>query len=164
APASPISIRICGTRLLPTWIPPRTCLISSANPITRHFCTSRLAMWRANATAASSKHSCRITRPHDPDFEVEKEWQALRAVIQESEAQAESGNITDELRRVAIEKPTAAKSLAGTALDNQIRKNRTRWLRQTLTDAGTRRAHELGWPNTYTLTKGISESLIAKRG
>jgi len=104
------------------------------------------------------------TPTYDPDFEVEKEWQALRLVIHESEAQAESGNVTDELRRAAIEKPTAAKSLTGAALDNQIRKNRTRWLRQTLTDAGTRRAHELGWPNTYTLTKGISESLIAKRG
>ncbi|HEV2617995.1 MAG TPA: SDR family oxidoreductase [Candidatus Acidoferrales bacterium] len=100
----------------------------------------------------------------DPDFEVEKEWQALRRLIHQNEAQAESGNVTDELRRAAIEKPTAAKSLTGAALDNQIRKNRTRWLRQTLIDAGTRRAHELGWPNTYTLTKGISESLIAKRG
>ncbi|HKV27884.1 MAG TPA: SDR family oxidoreductase [Candidatus Acidoferrales bacterium] len=104
------------------------------------------------------------TPTNDPEFEAEKEWQALRALIRHSEAQAESGNITDELRRAAFEKPTAAKSLAGAALDNQIRKNRTRWLRQTLTDAGTRRARELGWPNTYTLTKGISESLIAKRG
>ncbi|MGH9709631.1 MAG: SDR family oxidoreductase, partial [Candidatus Acidiferrales bacterium] len=100
----------------------------------------------------------------DPDFEVDKEWHALRALIHDSEAQAASDTVTDELRRAAIEKPTAAKRLAGAALDNQIRKNRTRWLRQTLTDAGTRRAHELGWPNTYTLTKSISESLIAKRG
>jgi long-chain acyl-CoA synthetase len=35
-----------------------------------------------------------------------------------------------------------------------------RWLRDTLTDAGTRRANELGWPNTYTFTKSLSESLI----
>ncbi len=48
----------------------------------------------------------------------------------------------------------------GAALDNQIRKNRVRWLRQTLTDAGTNRADELGWPNTYTFTKSLSESLI----
>ncbi len=30
-----------------------------------------------------------------------------------------------------------------------------------LTEAGTKRANELGWPNTYTLTKSLAESLIA---
>jgi long-chain acyl-CoA synthetase len=35
-----------------------------------------------------------------------------------------------------------------------------RWLRQALTEAGTRRANELGWPNTYTFTKSLAESLI----
>ncbi|MHB8541735.1 MAG: SDR family oxidoreductase [Candidatus Acidiferrales bacterium] len=114
---------------------------------------------RITETAVSN-----YTPTSDSDFDAEKEWHALQTLIHETEAQAESINVTNELRRAAVEKPTAAKSLAGAALDNQIRKNRTRWLRQTLTDAGTRRAHELGWPNTYTLTKGISEALIAKRG
>ncbi len=99
-----------------------------------------------------------------PDFDAEREWRSLEALIRETEAQAESATVTDELRKSAIEKPTAAKGLGGAALDNQIRKNRTRWLRQTLMDAGTRRANELGWPNTYTLTKGLAESLIVKRG
>ncbi len=44
--------------------------------------------------------------------------------------------------------------------ENQIRKNRVRWLRQTLAEAATQRANELGWPNTYTFTKSLSESLI----
>jgi long-chain acyl-CoA synthetase len=35
-----------------------------------------------------------------------------------------------------------------------------RWLRQELTKAGVRRANELGWPNTYTFTKSLAESLI----
>ncbi len=59
--------------------------------------------------------------------------------------------MTDELTRAAQKKEHAAKDLQGAALENQIRKNRMRWLRQTLTDAGTKRAKELGWPNTYTL-------------
>ena len=42
----------------------------------------------------------------------------------------------------------------------RIAENRVRWLRQTLTDAGSSRAIELGWPNTYTFTKSLSESLI----
>ena len=29
---------------------------------------------------------------------------------------------------------------------------------------GTRRANELGWPNTYTFTKSLAESLIHKHG
>jgi long-chain acyl-CoA synthetase len=97
-------------------------------------------------------------------FDALKEWQALEALVREKEAQAESARVTNALRKNAIEKPMAAKDLGGTALENQVRKNRTRWLRQTLMDAGTRRANELGWPNTYTLTKSLAESLIATRG
>ena len=39
-----------------------------------------------------------------------------------------------------------------------------RWLRNRLTRAGTRRARRLGWPNTYTLTKSLAESLIVRHG
>jgi Male sterility protein/haloacid dehalogenase-like hydrolase len=93
-------------------------------------------------------------------FDAEKEWHSLEALIRETEARAESPEITEMLHRQALEKEHAAKNLRGAALDNQIRKNRMRWLRQTLTDAATNRAIELGWPNTYTFTKSLSESLI----
>jgi thioester reductase-like protein len=33
-----------------------------------------------------------------------------------------------------------------------------------MTEVGKRRALELGWPNTYTLTKAIAEALLATRG
>ena len=68
------------------------------------------------------------------------------------------------MRRQALAKEHAAKDLQGAALENQIRKNRVRWLKTYLTEAGTRRAKELGWPNTYTLTKSLAESLIHKYG
>ena len=45
-----------------------------------------------------------------------------------------------------------------------MRKNRQRWLRHRLTHAGMRRARRLGWPNTYTFTKSLAESLLATRG
>jgi alcohol-forming fatty acyl-CoA reductase len=93
-------------------------------------------------------------------FDARKERASLEALIRETEARAESAEVTEELRRQALDKKQASKSLQGVALDNQIRKNRTRWLRQALMDAGTRRANELGWPNTYTFTKSMSESLI----
>jgi long-chain acyl-CoA synthetase len=37
-------------------------------------------------------------------------------------------------------------------------------LRNQLTEAGKKRALELGWPNTYTLTKSLAESLLTRNG
>jgi len=93
-------------------------------------------------------------------FDARVECASLEELIRKTEARAESAEVTEELRRQALDKRQASKSLQGVALDNQIRKNRTRWLRQALMDAGTQRANELGWPNTYTFTKSLSESLI----
>ena len=93
-------------------------------------------------------------------FDAVKEWKSLEKLVRDTEARADSEEVTSELRRHALKKEKAAKDLHGAALENQIRKNRVRWLRQTMTEAGTRRANELGWPNTYTLTKGLAESLI----
>ncbi len=98
------------------------------------------------------------------DFDAEAEWQRLHKLIQQTEASAEGKEVTAQLRKEALEKEHAAKDLHGQALENQIRKNRVRWLRNTLTEAGSKRAKELGWPNTYTLTKSLAESLIAKYG
>lgn len=101
---------------------------------------------------------------HLPDFDAERERQSLYEVIRKAETMAESPEVTEELRQQALGKEHAAKDLRGTALENQIRKNRIRWLRNYLTDAGVRRARELGWPNTYTFTKSLAESLIYKYG
>ncbi len=98
------------------------------------------------------------------DFDAEREWQALHRAIKEAEAKAESAEITEELTQQAKAKEHAAKDLQGAALENQIRKNRIRWLKNYLTEEGIKRARELGWPNTYTLTKSLAESLIVKRG
>ena len=98
------------------------------------------------------------------EFDAEQEWRALQDAIREAEVRAESEEVTSGLRMQARAKEHAAKDLHGAALENQIRKNRVRWLKTYLTEAGTRRAKELGWPNTYTLTKSLAESLIAKYG
>ncbi len=99
-----------------------------------------------------------------PDFDAEREWKALHRLVEETQTRAEGPEVTEELRRQALMKEHAAKDLHGAALENQIRKNRVRWLRNELTEAGKKRAHELGWPNTYTLTKSLAESLLAKNG
>jgi alcohol-forming fatty acyl-CoA reductase len=98
------------------------------------------------------------------DFDAEQEWRSLHELIRQAELQAESEEVTSGLRMQAQAKEHAAKNLQGPALENQIRKGRVRWLKTYLTEAGTRRAKELGWPNTYTLSKSLAESLIIKYG
>jgi long-chain acyl-CoA synthetase len=98
------------------------------------------------------------------EFDAEQEWRSLQQVIAKAEAQAEGEEVTAGLRSQSLAKEHAAKGLQGAALENQIRKNRIRWLKTYLTEEGTRRAKELGWPNTYTLTKSLAESLIVKYG
>ncbi len=98
------------------------------------------------------------------DFDAEKEWYALHELVESAEARSEGAEVTAELTQQALGKEHAAKGLSGQALENQIRKNRIRWLKTYLTDAGIKRAKELGWPNTYTYTKSLAESLIAKHG
>ena len=97
-----------------------------------------------------------------PDFDAGKEMQALRETRARAQRYSESAELGEELRRQALTRKGAARDLHGVALENQIRKNRMRWLKNHLTEAGTRRARELGWPNTYTLTKSLAESLIAR--
>jgi long-chain acyl-CoA synthetase len=99
-----------------------------------------------------------------PGWDADGEVRSLRQVIAEIEARSETPEITGQLRRQALDKATAAKDLHGAALENQIRKNRIRWVRNSIIEAGTQRARELGWPNTYTFTKSVAESLIAKHG
>ena len=98
------------------------------------------------------------------DFDAEQEWRALHEMILEAEKKSESEEVTSGLRMQAQSKEHAAKNLQGSALENQIRKGRVRWLKTYLTEAGIRRAKELGWPNTYTLTKSLAESLLIKHG
>jgi thioester reductase-like protein len=98
------------------------------------------------------------------DFDAEKEWRSLHELVKDAQVRAESEDVTAELLKQAQGKEHAAKDLQGAALENQVRKGRIRWLKNYLTEAGIKRALELGWPNTYTLTKSLAESLIGKRG
>ncbi len=100
----------------------------------------------------------------DPHFDAERECQALHRLVEETRERSESREVSEELRTQALGKEHAAKDLRGAALENQVRKNRVRWLRNELTETGRRRARELGWPNTYTLTKSLAESLLARNG
>ncbi|MGH9844032.1 MAG: SDR family oxidoreductase [Blastocatellia bacterium] len=99
------------------------------------------------------------------DFDAEREYQSLHQLAKEIESRAESEEVTALLRRQVLAKPgNQGRSVGENELATQVRKQRQRWVRSELTDAGMARALELGWPNTYTLTKSLAESLISSRG
>lgn len=95
------------------------------------------------------------------DFSAEAEYQNLRELVRKTEERAEGAEVTDKL--LSDLRARKGKNLSETELKAQLAKARSRWLRAELTDVGMRRAAELGWPNTYTLTKSLAESLIAGR-
>ena len=97
-----------------------------------------------------------------PDFEAERERLALDELVKEMDRRAQSPEIIAELKKEIAERRSA--ELSGEALENQLRKARIRWVRSALIEAGMRRAQQFGWPNTYTFTKSLAESLIATRG
>ena len=100
--------------------------------------------------------------PNDvPDFDAERERESLHALTREIERRAETAEVTEELKRQALDKSTA-RDLTDTSLEHQVRKNRLRWIRTQMVEAGMRRARELGWPNTYCFTKSLAESFLAK--
>jgi long-chain acyl-CoA synthetase len=95
------------------------------------------------------------------DFDADAEHESLRRLVREVESRAESPEISERLRQQVLSK---GRKLSDTELEAQIRKQRQRWTRDELIEAGMSRARELGWPNTYTFTKSLAESLIAKLG
>lgn len=99
-----------------------------------------------------------------PDFDAEREYESLQRLAAGIEARAESDEITALLRGQILSKPSNQnKQLGEPELAAQIRKQRQRWVRGELTDAGMARARTFGWPNTYTFTKSLAESLIDAR-
>lgn len=98
------------------------------------------------------------------DFDAARECKALHELVGQAVARSESPEVAEELRRQALQKRSRAKYLDDTTLETHLPRYRSRWLRNYLTEAGTRRAQELGWPNTYTFTKSLAESLLQTRG
>jgi long-chain acyl-CoA synthetase len=97
-------------------------------------------------------------------FSAEQEWHSLHELVHSTEARAQSPEIEAALRRQALGRKGGREIPPGQELDSLMRKNRQRWLRNRLTHAGMRRARRLGWPNTYTFTKSLGESLLTTRG
>ena len=101
---------------------------------------------------------------NSPDFDAEREVESLRETIRRIEARAESPELTKALRRQALGRSGDVASAPAAELDGVLKRNRARWARNRLVRVGMRRAQHLGWPNTYTFTKSLGESILARRG
>jgi thioester reductase-like protein len=100
----------------------------------------------------------------DPEFDAEREIESLREMIGRIQERSESPELTKALRRQALGRGGDESSVPAAELDGVLRRNRVRWSRNRLVRAGMRRAQHLGWPNTYTFTKSLGESMLARRG
>ena len=98
------------------------------------------------------------------NFDAEREIASLREMIVRIEERAESVELARALRRQALGRGADESKVAASELDGVVKRNRLRWVRNKLVRVGMRRAQHLGWPNTYTFTKSLGESILARRG
>ena len=101
---------------------------------------------------------------NDAQFDAEREIESLRETIRRIEARAEGPEITKALRRQALGRGGDEALAPAAELDGILKRNRARWARNRLVRVGMRRAQHLGWPNTYTFTKSLGESVLARHG
>ncbi len=99
-----------------------------------------------------------------PDFDAEREIASLREMVKRVEERAESAELAKALHRQALGRSGDPSKVAAVELDGVLIRNRARWVRNHLVRAAMKRAAHLGWPNTYTFTKSLGESLLAQRG
>jgi long-chain acyl-CoA synthetase len=98
------------------------------------------------------------------EFDSEKEIASLREMVRRVEERSESTDITKALRRQALGRSGDDSKVVRDELDGVLRRNRARWVRNRLVRAGMKRAQHLGWPNTYTFTKSLGESILTRHG
>jgi hypothetical protein len=98
------------------------------------------------------------------NFDAEREIASLRETIQHIEERSESPELARALRRQALGRGADETRVAAGELDGVLKRNRSRWVRNKLVRVGMRRAQHLGWPNTYTFTKSLGESVLARHG
>ncbi|MEM7152524.1 MAG: SDR family oxidoreductase [Myxococcota bacterium] len=107
-------------------------------------------------------------QPKSPSGEVidaKAELERMHTIIRETEEENKSPEVEAHLHKDVIARLAArgAEPSERRILDMVSRLKRKR-LREMMALAGTERAKELGWHNTYTYTKAMAEYLLLDRG
>jgi alcohol-forming fatty acyl-CoA reductase len=100
----------------------------------------------------------------DPGFDPQREIASLRETVRRVEARSEGAELSKALRRQALGRGGDDSAVPAGELEGVLKRNRARWVRNHLVRVGLRRARRLGWPNTYTFTKSLGESILARDG
>jgi thioester reductase-like protein len=98
------------------------------------------------------------------DFDAGHEIASLREMVKRIEERSESTELAKALRRQALGRGGDPSKVASDELEGVTKRNRARWVRNRLVRVGMKRAQHLGWPNTYTFTKSLGESILSQRG
>ena len=102
--------------------------------------------------------------PNGTPFDAERELEHLHALVAETVTAADDPAVHDEIREQIVarleRRGLAPKESRIRAMAARLHRRR---VKEALIEAGTRRATELGWPNTYTYTKALAEALLASR-
>jgi len=113
--------------------------------------------------------------PHDRDisqlmagsvsgnpFDVEAEIAAGEERCRQIRQRAKSAEQEDVFRREILEQ-SRSRQLSESRLGKLVDGHRKRWTERELISEGMRRAHEHGWNDVYTFTKGMGEQLLLKK-
>jgi long-chain acyl-CoA synthetase len=102
--------------------------------------------------------------PIGSGFDAEKELASARVAAQRVCAEHESeGHIAEVRAKVEELVRDRRQGDHSKLIASMVRRRLREDLKSALVDEGMRRAQRLGWPNTYTYTKSIAESLLARR-
>lgn len=106
----------------------------------------------------------RETSPNGQKIDASEELATLRKRIADTEAENESAEVEASLHGEVIAR-IQRRGLAHSdkRVIEMVKRLKRKRLREMMAKAGSDRARELGWPNTYTYTKALAEMLLAER-
>jgi nucleoside-diphosphate-sugar epimerase len=103
--------------------------------------------------------------PEASNYDAEQELEVARERVAQLVQAHEAASFTTAAREhVLAELHAQGRPLPNErTLETLARKHQREKLKDALVDEGMSRARHLGWPNTYTYTKSMAESLLEKR-
>jgi len=102
--------------------------------------------------------------PSGTPIRAQDEYREMQRIIDEVAAENDDPQTEASLRKDVVAR-LSERSNAGDEkrIRDMVSRLKRKRLRETMAKAGTDRAKELGWPNTYTYTKALAELLLCER-
>ncbi|MBB28231.1 MAG: hypothetical protein CME25_04935 [Gemmatimonadetes bacterium] len=97
-----------------------------------------------------------------PAFDLDAEIKSIEEFSRGLEETSRSQSVQDAFAQ-NLDRKNRGKRVTDYRREHQLEALRLRWIKKMQVEEGMRRARELGWHDSYTLTKAMGEQLIAKR-